>query len=840
MNFKNRLLIILIVFIFSLLIALPSSWKSKAFQTIGIDKNPVAQWFINKKVNLGLDLQGGTQLDYKVDLRDVPLKDQKSVMDGVVAVFERRVNSLGVSEPNIYQSSVGDEQHIIIELAGIKDINEAKKTIGKVIQLEFKEQNNAAESDQKEQIRLQASNTLREVVNAPEKFQTTGNEIAVKDRIEYKSESNFTDNIPDMFKQKLQTLGENQVAPELIEGSLPSSFELVNGEIRQTPEKKGFFLLKLDKKEKVLRLDPKNAEDFMNVANEVSQDSKKDLGYVRKDELPADIADTALALPTGNISDVLSSTKGYYIVKSVQTLPKDTTMVRAEHILLKFKDIQNTTPINTNGNLSPDEQKKIEEQNKAIEAANNAANTYNQTDLPKKANDLFAKIKADPAGFEALVKDHSDDTATKTKNGDLGYFGADTSAISQDIRDKALTLNVNDVAGPIKTKDGYELIKITDKKAAGEQQSHLQMIRICYAGISDCQSSLSKEDAKKKADETLKRVREETKYTYETIYFSTVPDPWKPALAMNPATKEQEPLTGKFFKHADVEYSSSSMEPIVSIKFDDIGAKMFEEITARLVNKPLAIFVGGDLISSPNVREKISGGSATITGNFTPEEAGNLARDLNAGAIPAPITLVGEQQVGAQLGNDALQASIKAGMWGVIVLMLFLIFFYRLPGLVAGIALGVYIIMFMAFIKLWPGMVLTLAGVAGAILSIGMAVDANVLIFERLKEELKAGKGLTAALKAGFDRAWTSIRDSNTSSLFTGAILLWFGSSIIRGFAFMLIVGIVLSLFSAIFTTRTFLQIFMGGHDVWKNLFWWGLNKKKEASPLPESTLEKK
>jgi len=202
--------------------------------------------------------------------------------------------------------------------------------------------------------------------------------------------------------------------------------------------------------------------------------------------------------------------------------------------------------------------------------------------------------------------------------------------------------------------------------------------------------------------------------------------------------------------------------------------------------------------------------------------------------------LVGEQQVGAQLGNDALNASIKAGIWGVIVLMLFLIFFYRLPGLVAGIALGVYIMMFIAFIKLWPGMVLTLAGVAGAILSIGMAVDANVLIFERLKEELKAGKGLTAALKAGFDRAWTSIRDSNTSSLFTGAILLWFGSSIIRGFAFMLIVGIVLSLFSAIFTTRTFLQIFMGGHDVWKNLFWWGLNKKKEASPLPESTLEKK
>jgi protein-export membrane protein SecD len=309
---------------------------------------------------------------------------------------------------------------------------------------------------------------------------------------------------------------------------------------------------------------------------------------------------------------------------------------------------------------------------------------------------------------------------------------------------------------------------------------------------------------------------------------------------MNPQTKEQEPLTGKFFKHADVEYSSSSMEPIVSIKFDDIGAKMFEEITARLVNKPLAIFVGGDLISSPNVREKISGGSATITGNFTPEEAGNLARDLNAGAIPAPITLVGEQQVGAQLGNDALNASIKAGMWGVIILILFLIFFYRLPGLVAGIALGVYIIMFIAFIKLWPGMVLSLAGVAGAILSIGMAVDANVLIFERLKEELKAGKGLTVALKAGFERAWTSIRDSNTSSLFTAFILLWFGSSIIRGFAFMLIVGIVLSLFSAIFTTRTFLQIFMGGHDVWKNLFWWGLNKKKETSPLPESTLEKK
>jgi protein-export membrane protein SecD len=169
---------------------------------------------------------------------------------------------------------------------------------------------------------------------------------------------------------------------------------------------------------------------------------------------------------------------------------------------------------------------------------------------------------------------------------------------------------------------------------------------------------------------------------------------------------------------------------------------------------------------------------------------------------------VGEQEVGAQLGEEALSKSLQAGLIGVIVLMLFLVAYYRLPGVVASIALTVYITVMIAFIQLW-GVVLTLAGVAAVVLSIGMAVDANVLIFERLREELSLGKPLVQALRVAFDRAWNSIRDSNSSSILTALILLWFGTSIIRGFAFMLIVGVVLSLFSAIYVTRTLLEIIL-------------------------------
>ncbi len=821
MKTRSRFILILIVFVFSLLVALPSSVKTTAFRAVGLESNGVAQWLSNQQISLGLDLQGGTQLDYKVDLRDVPQRDRNQVIEGVKAVFEKRVNGLGVSEPNIYTSVVGNEEHIIVELAGITDINEAKATIGKVIQLEFKVQNDAQESDQKSQIKKQAEAVLVEAKASPQNFETIGKENEKASRVEYKQESNFLDAAPGPVQKILPTLAENQVNPELEEGQTESTFEFVDGQVREVPAKQGYFIVKGISSEPVLRPDPKNAEDFLKAGQEVSTDKKVDLGFVRKGDLDPELQDKVFSLSAGNISDVLETSKGYYIAKLVQTLPKDEEMIRADSILIKLKPEQPTKTIDAS--LPDAEKQKLEEENTKILADNGSAKKYNEEEAPKRAQEALEKAKADPGSFAELVNQYSDDTAAKAHGGDMGFFTKDQRA--PEIAEKAFGANKGDlIPEAIKTSEGYYILRVTDKKAKDEEIARVQMIQICGNEQTGCTASLSKSEAKTKADETLKRVREEKKYTYAYIYFSTNPDPWKPALATNPITKEQEPLTGKFFKRADLQYDSRTFEPVVVISFNDEGAKMFEELTGRLVNQPLAIFVGGELISAPTVNDKISGGNATISGRFSDEEAAKLQRDLNAGAIPAPITLVGEQEIGGSVGTEALNASLKAGLIGILVLILFMILYYRLPGLIASLALGLYVIVFIAFIKLWPGMVMTLAGIAGVILSIGVAVDGNILIFERVREELSLGKTLNAALKAGFERAWTSIRDSNSSSILTAIILLWFGTSIIKGFAFMLIVGVVLSLFSAIYVTRTLLYVFNTSRFE-KNLFLWGAKK---------------
>jgi len=220
----------------------------------------------------------------------------------------------------------------------------------------------------------------------------------------------------------------------------------------------------------------------------------------------------------------------------------------------------------------------------------------------------------------------------------------------------------------------------------------------------------------------------------------------------------------------------------------------------------LAIFLDGQPISIPRVNEPILSGQAVISGSFTLQDAKLLAQRLNAGALPVPIELISQTTVGATLGNDSVQKSLVAGFWGLILVAIFMILYYRLPGLLAVKALLIYTVIILALFKLIP-VTLTLAGIAGFILSIGMAVDANVLIFERLKEELRAGRDLTTAVEQGFRRAWSSIRDSNISSLITCAILFWFGSSIIKGFALTLAIGTLVSMFSAITITRQVLRL---------------------------------
>jgi preprotein translocase subunit SecD len=244
---------------------------------------------------------------------------------------------------------------------------------------------------------------------------------------------------------------------------------------------------------------------------------------------------------------------------------------------------------------------------------------------------------------------------------------------------------------------------------------------------------------------------------------------------------------------------------LIAFSLKGPAVEKFGKLTERLVGQPIAIFLDGKLISSPTVRSAITGGEGQIEGRFSAEEAQDLAVQLNAGALPAPVKIIQERSVGASLGQDSIDKSLKAGLYGIILVVIFMIAFYRLPGLIASFALLLYTLVTIAIFE--HTVTLTLAGVAGYILSIGMAVDANILIFERTKEELRAGKSFFNAIDAGFDRAFTSIFDSNVNTLIACFVLLIFGAGIVRGFAISLAIGVLVSMFSAIFVTKTFLSI---------------------------------
>jgi len=263
-------------------------------------------------------------------------------------------------------------------------------------------------------------------------------------------------------------------------------------------------------------------------------------------------------------------------------------------------------------------------------------------------------------------------------------------------------------------------------------------------------------------------------------------------------------LTGRYLKRAAVAFNQNSLSPSISIEFNSEGAKLFDEITKANIGKRVAILLDGQIISAPVVREEIRDGQAEISGQFTVQEAKELTRNLNLGALPVPIKLVSTEIIGATLGSEATEKGVEAGLIGLLIVAVFMILWYRLPGLVAVVSLSIYVMLMLAIFKLFP-VTLTAAGIAGFILSIGIAVDANILIFERFREELKTGKGLHEAAKEGFHRAWSSIRDSNLSSIISAAILFWFGTSLIKGFALTLILGIIVSMFTAITVTRTLL-----------------------------------
>ena len=272
-------------------------------------------------------------------------------------------------------------------------------------------------------------------------------------------------------------------------------------------------------------------------------------------------------------------------------------------------------------------------------------------------------------------------------------------------------------------------------------------------------------------------------------------------------------LTGADLKKAQVTYGGSGIQtgPQVAIEFTADGAQKFAELTKRNIGRQLPIFLDEQPISAPKVEQEILGGSAVITGQFSAEEAKNLAIQLNAGALPVPIKIIEQRSIGPTLGQESVNKSLIAGVVGLGVVIIYMVAHYGILGFVASLSLVIYTVVILAIFKtglfVLPPITLTLAGIAGFILSIGMAVDANILIFERMKEEIRWGKPKKIALELGFTRAWSSIWASNVSSLITAVILYSFGTSLVRGFAITLAIGVLVSMFTAVVVTRTFLRI---------------------------------
>ncbi|MBI4193212.1 MAG: protein translocase subunit SecD [Candidatus Colwellbacteria bacterium] len=271
-------------------------------------------------------------------------------------------------------------------------------------------------------------------------------------------------------------------------------------------------------------------------------------------------------------------------------------------------------------------------------------------------------------------------------------------------------------------------------------------------------------------------------------------------------------LSGRHVKGASLEANTNDpLNPAaVGLEFTKDGTKLFEEVTGRNVGKPLTVFLDNKVLTAPIVREKIAGGSAQISGpGITRDEAIRLASRFNAGALSAPIRLVNERTVNASAAADSLARMLAAGLVGTALVALFMLVYYRLLGSVAVLALAIYVLLTLGVFKLFPGLTMTLAGISGFILSIGMAVDANILTFERTLEERRHGARWSEALENGFRRAWPSIRDSNISTIITALILYSFTSSFVRGFALTLALGVLISMFSAITTTRLALRAFV-------------------------------
>ena len=397
--------------------------------------------------------------------------------------------------------------------------------------------------------------------------------------------------------------------------------------------------------------------------------------------------------------------------------------------------------------------------------------------------EAYAKIKAlvpqlTPANFAKFASENSTEPGAVNSGGSLGWFFPVTMVDSFATAVRPMYVNTI-TKEPVLTDFGYHLIlKSGSRPNVILPEYKLSVIKIA-----------------------------------KTAGIINASDPW-----------ENTNLSGKDLESATVQFDSRTGEPQVSLKFSAEGGKKFAELTKAWVGKQIAIFLDGKEISAPVVQQEIDGGSAQITGNFSIETAKTLARRLNAGALPVPIKLVSQSTIGPTLGAADLEKSMKAATVAFLLVALFMILFYRLPGVISVISLLFYTSVVLAIYKLFP-VTLSLSGIAGFVVTVGMAVDANVLIFERMREELRLGRSLLSAIDEGFNRAWSSIWDGNITTLFAAFVLFYFTSSVIKGFALTLAIGVIVSMFSAITVTRSILR-FVSGFEFAKKEWLYGAKKK--------------
>jgi len=408
------------------------------------------------------------------------------------------------------------------------------------------------------------------------------------------------------------------------------------------------------------------------------------------------------------------------------------------------------------------------------------------------------------------------DTVIEKPRIDLNFFGVEIK------RDLDMKLGLDLQGGTsITLQADVESIPAEERNKALEAVKEVLERRVNFFGVSEpvVQTSRTQEEQFRiivelpgvtDLDQARNLVGQTAKLEFREFKDSNPPPGSLPTLE----NTKPSGISGKDIESANVDFqpgqsAQDANQPVVRFELKKESAEKFRELTKRLIGKPLVIFLDDSAVSAPIVQSEI-GEEGIITG-VSSEEAKKLAIQLSAGALPVEsIEIISERTIGPTLGKISINQSLIAATIGLLTLIIFMIAYYRFLGILAGVALVLYALFVLAVFRLIP-ITLTLAGIAGFILSIGMAVDANILIFERMKEEIRAGRNNVQSIEIGFSRAWSSIRDSNISSLITSAILFWFGSGAVRGFAVALAIGIVISMLTAIFVTRNFLRVFYRG-----------------------------